>query len=73
MMGMASNHLCLILLGESKLQFLPSQGEGNIQGHVLQEAGIMVAMLKSVHCKTDIEQDSKDNGMEEGGTQDSFI
>ena len=29
-----------------------TQGEGIIQGHVHQEVGIMVVILKSVHHKT---------------------
>lgn len=50
-----------------------TQEEGLIEGHVHLEAGIMVGILKSVRCKTNIDQDSKDNRMEEGGTWDYFI
>lgn len=45
-----------------------NQKEGIIEEHVHLESGNMVSILKSFHCKTDIDQDSKDNGMEEDAT-----
>ena len=49
---MSYNHLCHIMLVGKKLQIAPILKEGIIQGHVHQEVGIMVVILKSVHHKT---------------------